>query len=260
VADREPQDADARPNGDMTHPSERGDHANHDLFLIVAATDRAADERTRADARRQMDACADCATLFNDIRAISTGLGSMPKTIAAPRDFRLTTEQAARLNRNHGWRRLLRPFASGATPSLKPLGNAFAALGIAGLLFATVLPGVGGFAGGAASSAPGGLLSTVGSAVGAPGSSNDGRSSAEFGPVTSNPPAVPAAGAPGPGSTASTDNTYGVNRDLQAKGATPVPTPTQPPSALFIVMIVSAALLAAGVALFALRLAANRLL
>jgi hypothetical protein len=122
------------------------DHATHDPELIAAfaagdATGSALDEATALVA-----ACADCAALHRDLRAISTALPELPAP-TRPRDFRLAPEQADAL-RPSGWRGLVATFASPRFRLAAPLGTGLAAAGLAGLLLAT----------------PGGLFS-AGSAV-----------------------------------------------------------------------------------------------
>lgn len=154
MADREPQGPNDRPNGNMTDTRgvPNAEHPSHDLHLIAAAADREADDATRVAAQRQIAACDDCAALFADLRAISFGLGTLPRSLPVTRDFRISPEQAAKL-RPAGWRRLLDGFSR--TPSLRPFASALTTLGVAGLLLAVALPNAGialfgGQAGGAA--------------------------------------------------------------------------------------------------------------
>src|SRR6185369_9811207 len=83
----------------------RADHDRHDLELVATW---AAGEATGADlerAERLLDACDLCVGLARDLRTITLGLQALPTAEAigagspAPRDFRLTPEQAARLRR-----------------------------------------------------------------------------------------------------------------------------------------------------------------
>jgi len=157
VADREPIGANDRRTGDMTEPrpAQGVAHAGHDLFVIAAAADRDADAPTRAAADAQMRDCTECAAVFADLRAISTGLATMPRELAAPTDYRLTPERAASLRRG-GLRRLLYGLRLG--PSLRPLGTALATIGFAGLFVTVAMPAI--FGGSSAA-----ILSTVGSSV-----------------------------------------------------------------------------------------------
>lgn len=143
---REPIGAERRPTVEMQHPN----HPDHDLTLIAghAAGDLVDSERSRAQAL--VDTCNDCATLHRDLIAISAATRALPNLATAPRDYRLSPEQAAQLTRGSWLRRALAPF--GATQSAtRPIAAAFTSLGIAGLLVATILPGM---LGGSAASAP----------------------------------------------------------------------------------------------------------
>lgn len=128
----------------MHHPDPDGSrnqaHREHDPSLIAAyaADDLTAVERSRAVALT--DACADCAALLRDLLAIVGATRALPP-IAAPRDFRITADQAARL-RPTGWlATLLAPFAA-ARSAVRPIATAFTTLGLAGLFVAAVAPGM----------------------------------------------------------------------------------------------------------------------
>jgi len=133
-------------------PAQGAAHASHDQFVIAAAADRDADATARAAADAQLRECADCAALFADLRAISTGLASLPREVQAPRDFRISPERAASLRRR-GWRAAIGGLFGSA--SLGPLGTAFATLGFAGLMLTVAIPALfGGLGAGGGSSAP----------------------------------------------------------------------------------------------------------
>ena len=163
----------------------RTDHSSHDTHLIAASVDRTADERTRAAAERQIAECAACAALFADLRAISSSLEALPRSLPVSRDFRLTAEQASSL-RARGWRAFLAGFRGG--PSIRPLASALTTLGVAGLVLTVALPNFGLFGGGAGGAlAP--AMETAGRAV-------DSNVPAPQGPATGygkgNPSGVPA--------------------------------------------------------------------
>lgn len=141
MADREPIGPNDRPTGEMTdpRPAQGAAHASHDLFVIAAAADRDADAPARSAAEAQMRDCAECAALFEDLQAISTGLAALPRALPVTRDFRLSPERAASLRRR-GWRAAFDSFFRG--PSLRPFGSALATLGFAGLLLTVALPGL----------------------------------------------------------------------------------------------------------------------
>ena len=109
-------------------------HADHDPLAIAAyaAGDAAGPELD--DALALVAACADCAALHHDLRAIASALPGLPAP-ARSRDFRLTRGQAASL-RPAGWRRLLAPFAGPKFAFAGPVGAGLATLGIAGILVA----------------------------------------------------------------------------------------------------------------------------
>lgn len=126
------------------------DHPTHDLALVAAhaADDLPESDRIRAEAL--LASCADCTNLHRDLIAIADATRTLPAPTGRIRDFQLEPDQADRLRRGSWLRRVLRPFGAAGSPA-RPLAAAFTTLGIAGLLFATVLPGL---AGGTATSAP----------------------------------------------------------------------------------------------------------
>ena len=167
-------------------------HPDHDLLLISAhaAGDLSGTEANRAAAL--LDACPQCADLHRDLLAIAAATRALPNLATAPRDFRFSPEQAAKLGRRGWLRRILAPFGS-ARSAARPVAAAFTSLGIAGLLVATFLPGM---LGGAAS-APTGAENNppaLGAVSGAPvpaatdalapaaGEGGPGRNSASEGP------------------------------------------------------------------------------
>jgi hypothetical protein len=122
------------------------EHDRHDLELIarVAAgdgspADALAAETVRAD-------CGECRQLDADLRSIATAtraLANDTAAVRAPRDFRLTPKDAARL---HG-RRL-----AGLFPAR--LGGGLVALGLVGILFGSGIVGVFSGFGSAGAAAP----------------------------------------------------------------------------------------------------------
>jgi len=172
VADREPIGENDRPTGEMTDPRPAQDapHASHDLFVIAAAADRAADATARSAAEAQMRDCAECAALFADLQALSGGLAALPRELPVPRDFRLSPEQAAALRRR-GWRAVFDNLFR--SPSLRPFGSALATIGFAGLLLTVGLPGLLGMGAGGSSptAAPAAISLPAGGAPAAAGAS-----------------------------------------------------------------------------------------
>ena len=275
MADREPLGGSSRPTGEMPVTTRRPTtpHSTHDLVLLAAAADRNADPGLRAAAEAQLATCQDCATLAADLRALAAGLGDLPATRPAPRDMRLSVEQAARLRRGGLWRTLLRPFGAAGLPGLRPLAATLTTLGLAGLLITAIPLGIGG---GSASQAllPGSR--TVGTTAGEAGASSGGltplatASAANYGPDATpiTPQAAESVDSAGPGASLGATTT-----DLAVKGATgsdahgnfgyTAPSngtrdTTGPLSGIPPLTVVSVALLAVGLALLSLRVVARR--
>jgi hypothetical protein len=147
-------------------------HALHDEELIAAyAAGDVDDPADAARARSLVERCPTCRELHADvslIRATIQASGSAAEraaTLAAPRDFRLTAEVAARLRPGTpiarlaaqlGWRARL---SVGIASFRRPIGAALATFGIAGLLVGSLTlsgtPLASTTGAGAASSAPG---------------------------------------------------------------------------------------------------------
>lgn len=242
----------------MHHPN-HADHTRHDVTLIAghAAGDLLDSEQIHAETL--LATCRPCADLHRDLLAIASATRSLPAPAAATRDFRLAPEQAARLRRGSWLRAALRPFAT-ARSATRPMAAAFTSLGIAGLLVATVLPGLFGSAASpsfernlpGSSSAPAAapLVTPPGGglgAAGAPTPANDqynvnaGSGAPEAG--ASSDPKVAVVGGQG---TESPSDQAASERALE-------------PSPPNLVLIGSLALLAVGLLLFGLRVAARRL-
>jgi len=123
------------------------DHARHDPTLIAG---HAAGDLSSSDVAAAADlvsTCTSCAELHRDLLALSVATRALPRVARAPRDFRITADQAARLHHRTWVGSLLRPFAS-AHSVTRPLAAAFTSVGVAGLLVAMFVPGL---LGGAAS-------------------------------------------------------------------------------------------------------------
>jgi hypothetical protein len=114
-------------------------HAQHDPLVVasLAAGDLSGAERDHATA--QIAECGACAELHDDLLAIARATAALPSAVA-PRDFRLTPEQAAAL-RPAGWRRLVAAFGRSRPLMSRQLGIGLATMGLAGLLVST-LPGI----------------------------------------------------------------------------------------------------------------------
>jgi hypothetical protein len=269
VADREPLGGSSRPTGEMPVTSDRPTtpHATHDLVLLAAAADRDADPGLRSAADSQIAGCDECASIAADLNVIVAGLAGLPATRTAPRDMRISGEQAARLRRGRLWRALLRPFGAAGLPGLRPLAATLTTLGLAGLLLTAIplgLPGSGSAA----------LAPTTGKDLGLSEASQPSSAPVPLGPgyTVSTPRAMSTASdaAAGPPSTAqpSSGDQFGGIADRatnQASGRTafgPAREATRdlagPLSGVPPLAVVSLGLLAVGLALISLRVLARR--
>ena len=154
-------------------------HALHDEELIAAfAAGDIEDSAEHERARSIIERCATCRDIHRDvavirsvIRALGTA-GERAATVSAPRDFRLSAEDAARLRpgspiarvaRRLGWRARL---DLGIAAFGRPVGAAMATFGVVGLLVGSLTLGGG----------PGSLFSaqSAGGATSAPGAEGIG--------------------------------------------------------------------------------------
>jgi hypothetical protein len=133
----------------------RPDHAAHDDVLVASLVARAQDlePEEQAAARALVERCVECAALHADLVALSGVAAAMP-TPVRPRDFTLTSEDAARL-RHAGLRGLFRRIGSARDAVTRPLAVGLTTFGIIGMLVGSV-PGAFpmGASGGAAAQAP----------------------------------------------------------------------------------------------------------
>jgi hypothetical protein len=154
-------------------------HALHDEELIAAyAAGDIEDPTEQERARSLVERCATCRDIHRDVALIRTATrasGSAAEraaTMSAPRDFRLTADDAARLRpgspiarvaRRLGWRARL---DLGIAAFGRPVGAAMATFGVVGLLIGSLALGGG----------PGSLFSaqSAGSPSGAPGAEGHG--------------------------------------------------------------------------------------
>jgi hypothetical protein len=243
------------------------DHATHDQTLIAG---HAAGDLTNLDtaaAAALLSTCSTCAELHRDLVAISTATRALPQSAHAPRDFRLTAEQAARLRRGSWLRGLLRPFAS-ARSATRPMAAAFTSFGVAGLLVAAFAPSFLGsaasapqresFGGGqAATSAPAaiGAAPTSAAAPGPAESWGDAYVITKGGPDDSGRYVAGAAGSPTTDEGAGNPGVGGLGGRVTNQGGEIVATASQPN----LLLLGSIGLLLTGLALYGLRFAARRL-
>src|SRR5436190_17684533 len=105
--------APGRPTGDMpaqppqAPAADTSPHASHDLQLLASVADHELDAATQADLDAMVATCTECAGIAAELRILAAGLADLPNEIPAPRDFRLSPEQAAGARRGGLWRTLL---------------------------------------------------------------------------------------------------------------------------------------------------------
>ena len=115
-------------------------HALHDEEVVAAfAVDgEAADDPARA--RMLIDRCETCRELHADLVAIGATVRAAASAEAvgavrqAPRDYRLTASDAARLRGGNVFERVAARFVDGIAAFGRPVGTSLATLGVVGLL------------------------------------------------------------------------------------------------------------------------------
>jgi hypothetical protein len=207
----------------MPHVSDAraSSHDRHDLMLVAAfaAGDLAGTERDQAISLTTD--CVECRALHDDLVAIARATSVVPAPIARARDFQLTPELAASLDRT-GWRRLVPGFDLSALASRR-LGVSLATFGLVGLLIGNI--SLGSFAlGGSAAASAGAAYDTR---LAAPGDSTQemqASGGAALGPVAaasaaaSAAPAAASAAAPAPASGAVASTALNASPDAAAGG------------------------------------------
>jgi hypothetical protein len=122
-----------------TNGPQAGSHDSHDRLLIAA---RAAGDLTGPELARSaslLATCPDCRALHDELRAIAAATRRLPPSARpATLDFRIPPGRAAELVRGGLWRRLLRPFGRSGSGAIRPLAAAFTTLGLAGLMLAAL--------------------------------------------------------------------------------------------------------------------------
>jgi len=114
----------------------RTTHASHDPLLIAAHAAGDLDGADRARATALLASCEKCALLDGDLRALASAVHDLPPANRT-RTFTLSSSDAARL-RPPAWRRVLAAFAGERFHLARPVGAAFASLGLAGLLLSSL--------------------------------------------------------------------------------------------------------------------------
>jgi hypothetical protein len=123
-------------------------HAKHDRFAIA---DAAAGAVPAGAAPALIATCPSCGALFIDLLAIRAAVRDA-RTPSRPRDFLLTTADAARLWPAR-WRRLLAAIGTQRDAITRPIAVTCTGLGLAGLLLTAVPIGAFDALGGASSAA-----------------------------------------------------------------------------------------------------------
>lgn len=186
-------------------------HALHDEELVAAyAAGGLESDEEAAQAMSLVGRCTVCRDLHGDIAAIETALTTEARfTAAAPRDFRLTVEDAQRLGGRVRPRGLVASLRRSVVAFARPVGATLATFGLVGVLVGTATFG-------GAASAPLAAPSSR-DATNAPaemqsgGTQPDGPKASgdtEFGPAAS-------------GGTGRTDADPPIERDLASTGWTP---------------------------------------
>lgn len=249
----------------MHHPA--SNHANHDQTLIAGHAAGDLSNLDTAAAAGLLSSCSSCAQLHRDLVAISAATRALPRSAHAPRDFRLTAEQAGRLRRGSWLRGLLRPVAS-ARSATRPMAAAFTSIGVAGLLVAAIVPSLLGSAASApqresvqadaAATAGRALQGAPASAAAAPGAAESSGDAYIITKGGSDDSGLYVAGAR---HSAGTDQGAGdrgagdLGGGVTSQGGETVSTPSRPN----LLLLGSIGLLLAGLTLYGLRFAARRL-
>lgn len=121
-------------------------HALHDEELVAAhAANGLESEGEVAQARALVERCAVCRDLHRDVAAIGVALATEASfTAGAPRDFRLTVEDAQRLGGRVSPQGVLASFRRRIIGYARPVGASLATLGFVGLLVGSAVIGSGG--------------------------------------------------------------------------------------------------------------------
>jgi hypothetical protein len=120
-------------------PLREGGHDDHDAFLVAALAAGDLDGDELRSATRQVAECGSCAELAADLRSIASATATLPPA-RRTRDYTISTDQAAKLRRG-GWRGLVAAITAPRSVLAPRLAATLTTLGVAGLLLASV-PGI----------------------------------------------------------------------------------------------------------------------
>jgi hypothetical protein len=227
-------------------------HAAHDLLLVAALADRELAGPEYGRARAQVDACADCAALHADLRALAVATHELP-AIPRPREFTLRPQDAERLRPNLV-RRLLGSLGTARDGISRPLAMGFTTLGLAGLLVGVVPGALSSGAAGASSAPEAARLEAMSSAPAA-----TRQYDAADGGTGSNPQQE--YGAPAASSGSALAGGQGEDSDFFANGdeaADPSVSLAPDSTGVSLPIVLSGSLLIVGLGLFALRWTSRR--
>jgi hypothetical protein len=177
--------ADSRLTGEMHVPD--ADHDRHDELLIAGLLDRSTGGAERDRAEVLIATCEVCAALHRDLISLRDAARALP-TPLRPRDYTITSGDAARLRRT-GWRRLVAVFGSTRDAFSRPLAIGLTTIGLAGILVATI-PGALSLGGSSAASVP-----TVGQSAGGAGANAESLEGSKALAPAAGPSEAPPAGA-----------------------------------------------------------------
>jgi hypothetical protein len=235
----------------------RDPHDDHDREAIAALAAGDATGQARELAEQLVVDCAACAVLVEDLRAIAAATRALPSIATAPRDFRLTASDAARL-RGGLWQRLGRAIGV-ARWSPRPFAAAFTTLGIAALLIAVVpfAP----FLGGSGGAGQRDTAAQAGAPTGAPSGGGELVVDATLPNGSARPSSVPggfiappngAVASPGPVLSAAPEYEAFSPAPTSSRAVAPSPSPGEPPATgpSAPLVIVGFGFLAIGVGLF----------
>ena len=152
-------------------------HALHDEELVAAygagALDAAVDADEQARARALVERCPACRAVHDDIAAIVTATRIEARfTTSAPKDYRLTVDDALRLGGTVVSRGVFARFTRALLGVARPVGASVAALGLVGVLVGSAVLGAAGVAQAPAfdsGATTGGAAAMPSAAPGAPG-------------------------------------------------------------------------------------------
>jgi len=240
-------------------------HARHDPLLVVAATTDAQPSVEPTPGLDWIATCPACAALADDVRTLAVATAAV-QPVRRPRDFFLQPDDAVRLRRR-GLRGLVGALTRPAVDLGRPVAAALTALGLAGLLLATV-PGV-----------PGGSIARPSAADPAPNelraqgsgdvtydASGHGGGAIDGGRTNAFTPAVPAASA-GASAAAGSGSEAGPTakaapRAADGRGSTETPIDARgaprDPGAASPLTVLSGTFLIVGLGLFGLHWSARR--